>query len=304
MIKIEYVPLIGIVGSIILFLSDLKIKRKKRIKNFNWIKKFEEWSKKLKIDIGKGKNADKLQCLIIKAGIDIKPEVIKLFQYLLPIIVFALIILVKYTNIANAMLNMEQLKEVAQYLNDDSFTKIDTNVDFGGAFLISLLFYFVPMLILKAMSYVRALKSQEEVLMLQTYALMMLKTSQSVQQILIVLNERSKIFKPYLELAVKSYSQDPKETLKTLKKVEDKGFEKIIISLEQALDKNREMSFKYLEKHRVLTKELNKIEKKAKDSQKKVVGILLLIVPLMIFAIIGGYPWFMLSLKTMSDINF
>lgn len=304
MIKIEYVPLIGIVGSIILFLSDLKIKRKKRIKNFNWIKKFEEWSKKLKIDIGKGKNADKLQCLIIKAGLDIKPEVIKLFQYLLPIIVFALIILVKYTNIANAMLNMEQLKEVAQYLNDDSFTKIDTNVDFGGAFLISLLFYFVPMLILKAMSYVRALKSQEEVLMLQTYALMMLKTSQSVQQILIVLNERSKIFKPYLELAVKSYSQDPKETLKTLKKVEDKGFEKIIISLEQALDKNREMSFKYLEKHRVLTKELNKIEKKAKDSQKKVVGILLLIVPLMIFAIIGGYPWFMLSLKTMSDINF
>lgn len=301
MFKIEYIPFIGIISSILIFYSDLNFKKTRTKKNVTLIKHLENWSSKITI---KGKERDKLEALIFNSGLDIKVEAFKLIQYLLPIIVFLIIILIKYTNILNSILNIEQLKEVAKYLNDESFAVVDTKIEYTKIFLISLVFYFVPIGFLKIIACIKDMESKEEVLMLQTYALMMLKTDLSVQGIIEVLYKRSKIFKPYLQKAVNGYSQDPQKTLKELKKVKNEGFEKIIIALEQALIRDRETSFDYIKKKRTLTKDINRIEKRTKDTKKKIIGLLMLVIPLIIFTIIGGYPWLMLSLKSMNDLNF
>ena len=241
----------------------------------------------------------------MKAGINRSPDLIKLLSYLIPLLMFLILLMIKYTNILNAKLNIDQLRQVAEVLGDENIARIDEKVNYGNLFLASLPFYFLPTVVLKFLAIFRSIKSQSEVLMLQTYAIILLKTGQSVKQILIVLLDRSTLFKPYLEKAVNSYSQDPIAALKTLKEsTPNKNFEKIVMSLEQALRLNRSTSIKYLETHRNLGKELNRINKRTRDSKKKMIGVLMLVIPLATLMAVGGYPWLLFSLKVMNGMPF
>lgn len=251
------------------------------------------------------KSYKKIEVALMKAGINRSPELIKFLSYMIPVVIFFLLITVKYTNILNARLNIDQLREIAKVLGDENIANVNAKVNYGNLFLASIPFYFLPTLILRFLAIFRSIKSQSEVIMLQTYTIILLKTGQSVKQILIVLLDRATLFRPYLEKAVNSYSQDPIEALKELKEsTPNKNFEKIVMSLEQALRLDRSISIKYLETHRVLGKELNRINKRTRDSKKKMIGVLMLVIPLATLMAVGGYPWLMFSLKVMNGMPF
>lgn len=289
---------------------DIFTKNKERkVKNLKLVSHLENISKsesfKLIRDKPESKSYKKMELLIMKAGLNRSPELIKLLSYLVPLLVFFILIIVKHTNIISAKLNIDQLREVSRLIGDENIANVNTKINYGNLFLVSMLFYFLPTLALKFLASFRAIKSQSEVIMLQTYAIILLKTGQSVKQILIVLLDRSNLFKPYLERAVNSYSQDPIKTLKILREsTPNKHFEKIVMSLEQALRLNRNTSIKYLETHRDLGKELNRINKRTRDSKKKMIGVLMLIIPLATLMAVGGYPWLLFSLKVMNGMPF
>jgi nitrate reductase NapE component len=62
------------------------------------------------------------------------------------------------------------------------------------------------------------------------------------------------------------------------------------------------LSLRYLENHRTLGKELNRINRRSKNAKKSVAGILMMIIPLLALLIVGGYPWFVFSMKAIDNV--
>jgi hypothetical protein len=301
-----YVVLLSI-ALLLVIVDILSQKKKRRIRNVSLVNKLEKTSRNKYIkwmhDKPNSKKYKKIKAQIKQAGFNISPELVQFLSYLLPAIMFLFIIAIRYTNMLNAMMNIDQLKKVAEVLGDSSIAQINTKTNWGLVLAGAFLFHYVPTGVLKVVGTFRNAKSQKEVIMLQTYAIMMLKTGKSVKQILITLMDRSDTFKAYIEKAVNNYSHNPQLALKELREnVGNKDFDKIITSLEQALKSDRQISLKYLENHRVLGKELNRINRRGRNAKKNVVGILLMIIPLLTLILVGGYPWFIFSLKVLDEV--
>lgn len=295
-------------GAILLLLSDVVMsRRKRRIRNYPLLLKFDETSKSKYVrwlhERPESKGHKKLKKLIKESGLKVSPESVQLFSYLLPGFMFAFFLAIKYTNVLNTMANIEELRRVAEIVGDNSIAQVNTQVNWALILSAAFAFHYAPRGMLKILALYRAAKSQKEVLMLQTYAIMMLKTGKSVKQVLITVMDRSTVFKGPLEKAVNNYSYNPQLALKELRlDVGNKGFEKLVIALEQAINSDKEISIRYLENHRVLGKEIERINRRGKNARKSMMGILLMIFPLLMLLIVGGYPWFVFSLKVIDDL--
>lgn len=282
----------------LIFLGNVSFNRKRRIKAggkwafFTKLSK-NEFMKNLQYSPGSKEYRD-IEVKLKKAGLnDLSVGAYQMIKYIFPLVIYALIMAIKYTNITNTLSNIDKLEKIGR-----SISEVNTDLMILPMFGFSLLFYFVPDLILKLITRYRNAKGEKEVMMLQTYAVMMLRTNRSVKQILNSLYERAEIYKEQLEIAINSYSKNPTEALNELAiQAGHPYFEKICIALEQALNNDSEVSLIYLESNRGLAREINKIERKRKTTKKSMFGMVLLILPMIMLFAIGGYPWVVYALQ-------
>lgn len=285
----------------------LNTKKKRRIPNKGLISKFEKWGKNHLIkklhDKPGSKGYIKLSKKLKQAGIKMSPEAFQTMTYIVPLIVIVLLLAIKYTNVINTIMNLEQLKAVAEKIGKEDIAKVNTKVNMPFLLIAALISHKAPEWILNVLISYRNAKGHKEVVMLQTYAIMMLKAGQSAKRILISLMDRSKLYKEPLEIAVNSFSTNPNKALKELEEsVGNKDFKKLCVALQQTLNHDREISLTYLQNHRVLGRELHKLNRKSKNTKKSLFGMVLLIVPLLAFILVAGYPWLLFSLNQLDSV--
>ncbi|GEM_PF-792696 len=249
----------------------------------------------------KGKSYRVLQENLTHLGIGVTPEFFNAFSFVAALIAAAVVLVLELIYKLNLISNMEELKEAAKILNDPSLLEVSFN--YGIIVITMIIMIILPRRILKLIVSVKSLMEENEVIMLQTYTLMMIKAGKPIKQILVSLMDRSKMFKNILRKAVNTYSKDPNSALREVREsTSNKGFEKTIRALEQALVHDRDVSIIFLRNHRKLTKELKELNRVKKNSMKSIISTLLLIIPLLAFAFIAGYPFLVYSMKMLDNV--
>jgi len=244
-----------------------------------------------------------LQQKIINAGIHTSIETFQSIKIILPFAAVIFYILFKILNYVNLNLNMNELAEAARVLNDDSLLNVSLSINLSEIILIGAVAFLLPDLILKFMTKLRAGLSKKESLILQTYTIMLLKTSKPVKQILISLYERADYFKPVLGKAVNSFSASPEVALEELKSsAPQNDFQNICIALQQALNGDRKLSTIYLENHRNLAREVNKQIRIRNQTRNQGMGIILMMLPILASIAIVGYPWLVYTIRAIGQI--
>lgn len=251
-----------------------------------------------------GKFYKKLQQEIINSGISISMETFQSIRIIFPFAAVLFYIVFKIINYVNLYVNMNELEEAAKILNDNSILDISLKFSLIEITVIAFTALLIPNIILRFMTKVRIRLSKRESLILQTYAIMLLKTSKPVKQILISLHERANYFKPILETSINKFSSDPDEALKELKDLapQQSDFVNICIALQQALNGDKQLSITYLENHRNLSREVNKQIRIRSQTRNQGIGILLMMIPLAISIAVVGYPWLMYTIRAISSI--
>ena len=172
------------------------------------------------------------------------------------------------------------------------------------ALAIGILFYFLPLLLFKIYGIFREKKAQKEIMLLQTYTLMMLSSGKSVKYILEILLNRSDIYKSSFRKCLQEYSYNPVNAFEILKNdISLPGFTSTVNALEKSLLYDRNMAEEYLRNSRILESNLRKINLQKSNKNKQMTGTVLLILPLIAFCVVCGYPWFVMVLKLMSNLN-
>lgn len=302
---------IPIIFALLLILTDIififKRKKKRKMRLPQRIERIEKISKNEKISfmLSKidSKKYNKTKKELRQAGLNLSVSAYEIINLIVPFVFIILSIIFNYINKINILINLEKIKEVAIKLGKPEMAEINFNLNITTLLLVGLLSYLLPNLILKILIVIRKNKGQKEVLMLQTYTIILLKAGVPTKRILIGLYNRSKIFKKELEISVNSFSTDPNNSLNKLKEnVSNEGFKKIVISLKQNLNNDRKTSLVYLNNHRTLGKEINKNLRKRRNKKVGMIGILFMIVPLLALMAVGFYPWFVYMLNQVSDI--
>lgn len=298
--KIKYVILI--IAILLIIIIDILVNGKKRISiktifiNLSEHKIFKlnpnkDYYKKLKKDIS-------------ASGLKITPEIYSVFVVFLVIITTISIILLSYLNKFNLILNIDELQKVAEMLDMPEIANINFSLDMGNILLIDLIVMILSRYVLKLFCDIKLALEDKEIIMLQTYTLMLIKANKPVKEILESLMERTKMFKNILQKTINNYSKDPKKALKEARESTGNiGFEKIIRALEQTLNNDNKKSLEYLNNQRNFTKEMRKIQKTQNNTKKGVISTLLLIIPLFVLVFIAGYPYFRFSLKTLGNLG-
>lgn len=241
---------------------------------------------------------------IIKAGLTISTETYQTLRLILPVVIMIVYILFKIINFINLQMSIENLTEVANVLNDQSILNIKLNINFLIVLLIGLAALLLQGLILFLMGKIREGICKREALILQTYTIMLLKTTKPVKEILKSLYERAYYFEPILRTANERFSTNQKEVLNEMKNSapQNNDFLNICIALQQALDGDRKLSVTYLENHRNHSREVNKQIRIRNQTRNQGVGILIMMIPLVASLLIVGYPWIMYTLKAIRTI--
>ena len=240
---------------------------------------------------------------IKKAGLDITPETYQTITILMPTIISLVYIAFKILNYVNFMASTEEIKKVAEILQDPSLLNVKLNI----RFLYLLMVWVITFLVIKSIPKIkisfRQAASEKETMILQTYTIMMLKTEKPTKEILKSLYERANIFRPYLQRAISKFSTDHNNALTELKNtVPNNNFKKICIALEQLLNNDKKLSLTYLENHRVLMREINKQKRMRKGTKDQIIGMLLMILPMLVFISIIGYPILIYTIKSIKTI--
>ncbi len=282
----------------------LSIKPKKKLKRRNDKGLLESLNNKFsKLHHKKGsRRYYKLKQKIINAGLKMSPETYQTVRLVLPVVVMVIYILFKSINFINLKISAENLIEAAKILNDESILNIRFNINFLIVFLIGFISLLLQELILFFMGKIKAKISKREALILQTYTIMLLKTTKPVKQILISLYERADFFKPHLKKANERFSTDPEVALSELMESAQGDFINICIALQQAFNGCRPLSVTYLENRRNLSREVNKQIRIRNQTRNQGIGILIMIIPLVVSLAIVGYPWIMYTLKAIRSI--
>lgn len=300
--------IVPLIIALFLIISTQLNFNKRRIKNrgvLNTLKKISENRviKKLQYPPN-SKEYRNIELRLKKAGFkNMTVGTYQMVKYTLPLIMYVFIVSIRYTNIYVSITNIDKLKKIAELTGDISATQIDSDLMLLPLFGYSLVFYFLPELLLKVITGLRNTRGNKEIMMLHTYAVMMLKSKRSVKQILISLMNRAKIYKPEFEIAVNSYSKNPHGVIQELsEQVGHPQFEKVCIGLQQALNDDPDLSIEYLKNSRNLGKNLNKLNRKKKTRKKSIIGLMLLVIPMLGLAIVGGYPWLVFSLRQLDCV--
>lgn len=243
----------------------------------------------------------KLQHDLLQLGMG-TPEYFKALNLVVALISVIVVVLFNYIYKLNMFVNIEDLKVAAEAIGKPEIAQIDFSINIKVIMFTVIALLVLPRQLLKVAVAVKALMEENEVLMLQTYAMMMIKAGKPVKLILISLMDRSKLFKGVLRKAVNSFSEDPSKALRVAREsTPNKGFDKTIRALEQALNHDRDVSLIFLKNHRQMTKELKALDRVRKNSIKSIVSTVLLIVPLLAFAFIAGYPFLVYSMKILDN---
>lgn len=296
------IPILIAILLLILSITEQNKRRVKRISFMDMIKKISESEIAQKFFLQPDqKKYKQLERNLKQAGyVNTKVATLQVIKLISPLIGFGILLVFKLTNIINYLLTAEKIQRMTSHISDYSFS---LEINLAPMFLISLFFYVVPDIYLKLKTTLRNARGQSEAMILMTYAVMMLKAKRSVKQVLVSLMERSYVYREPFEVAVNSYSTNPTKALKDFKdRVGQPQLEKIGIALEQALNRDSKTSLYYLENHRVLGKELNRINRKKKNTQKSMFGLVLLILPLSALAVVAGYPWLIFAFSQFKSV--
>jgi len=209
---------------------------------------------------------------------------------------------VYFGSVFNLIIHRKRLEILAENMGPKVLEMPSFNILF--VLTIGMLSYFTPYILFKFYGVFREKKAQKEVMLLQTYTLMMLSTEKSVKYILEILLNRSEIYKNSFRKCLQEYSYDPKNALELLKtEIALPGFTSTVNALEKSLLYDRTMAEEYLRNSRILESNLRKINIQKSNKNKQMTGTILLILPLIGFCVVCGYPWFVLVLKLMSNLN-
>ena len=250
------------------------------------------------------KKYEEIQQKIKRSGIYLSPESFQTIRLILPSVIIVFYVLIKVINYINLKLSIEELTEAARILNNKAILNIHFNISMSVILLIGLVTFIIPEIILRLMIRIRTRLSKRKSLILQTYAIMLLKTNKPVKQILISLYERADSFKPILETAINKFSFNQVAAIEELKNSAPKksDFINICIALRQAIDSDRGLSIIYLENHRKLSREVNKQIRIRDQTRNQGIGILIMMIPLLVSIALVGYPWLMYTIKAVYSI--
>lgn len=245
-----------------------------------------------------------LQQRIINAGISVGPETFQTVRLILPLAVMILYILFNIINYLNLKLSIENLAEAAKVLKNETILNINLNINVLTMLLIGAVTLLLPDLIVRFMGAIRTEFSKREALILQTYTIILLRTTKPIKQILQSLYERADYFKPLLKTVNEKFSTNQNGALTELKNSapQKSDFLNISIALKQALNSDRKLSVIYLENHRNLAREVNKQIRIRNQTRNQGIGILLMMIPILICIAIVGYPWMMYTIRAISQI--
>ena len=215
---------------------------------------------------------------------------------------FVIQIFLFFGSIFNLIIHRKRLEILAENMGPKVLEMPSFNILFALA--IGILFYFLPLLLFKIYGIFREKKAQKEIMLLQTYTLMMLSSGKSVKYILEILLNRSDIYKSSFRKCLQEYSYNPVNAFEILKNdISLPGFTSTVNALEKSLLYDRNMAEEYLRNSRILESNLRKINLQKSNKNKQMTGTVLLILPLIAFCVVCGYPWFVMVLKLMSNLN-
>jgi nitrate reductase NapE component len=243
----------------------------------------------------------KLQSDLLQLGLG-TPEYFRALNVVIAFVSVIVVIVLSYIYKLNMLFNIDELRVAAEVIGKPEIVQVDFSISLKTVVFVLMMMLVMPRQLLKVAVAIKSLMEENEVLMLQTYSMMMIKAGRPVKLILISLMDRSKLFKGVLRQAVNSFSEDPSKALQVAREsTSNKGFDKTIRALEQALHHDRDISLIFLKNHRQMTKELKALDRVRKNSIKSIVSTILLIIPLLTFAFIAGYPFVVYSMKILGN---
>lgn len=249
------------------------------------------------------KNYNNLKIKIINSGIDVSPETFQTVTLLLPIFTMMSYIALKIINYMNLRVNEKALMDAAKVLNNEAILNVSLNVNALSIALVGFITLLIPDLLLRLMGKIRAGGIKREALMLQTYTIMLLKTTRPVKQILISLQERADYFKTQLKIVNEKFSTNPDAALSELKRSASQGdFTNICVAMQQALSGDRSLSVIYLENHRKLAREVNRQIRIRNQTRNQAIGIFIMAIPTLACIAVVGYPWLMYVVRAIKSI--
>ncbi len=291
---------------IIITILVLSFKSTKKLRNRNNKKILESLNNKLsRLHYKKGSdNYYKLQQKLLKAGLTISPETYQTLKLIMPVLAMITYILLKLINYINLKMGIDNLAEVARILNDESILNINFKIDFLFVLLIGITTFLLQGALPFFMAKVREKANKKEELILQTYTIMLLKTSKPIKDILVSLSERADYFKPLLKTASEKFSTDQVGALKDMKNSapQKSEFLNICIALNQSLSGDRKLSGMYLESQRHMSREINKQVRIRKQIRNQGIGILIMSIPIAISIAVVGYPWLIYTIRAIRSM--
>ncbi|NBI07586.1 hypothetical protein [Senegalia massiliensis] len=296
--------------SILLLIIELIPQRKrKRVRDSpigNKIRNLAK-NKKMKWALSKenSKSYKRKSKLVKASGLNITTGMLEIISIMSPIVTILFMILIKITTEINNIINNNRLQEIAKKIGEENLSKVNFAISWEFIIIVCLLSYFLPSIVLRLYVVYRKTLGQNEIVMLQTYTIMMIRGGKPVKQILIGLMNRSNHFKSDLERAATNFSENPKKALIDLReRTANDDFRSIVISLEQMLTSSRSTSLRYIKNNRKYGKQLTKIARKKRDAKKTIFMFILLVIPLMAFVLVGGYPWLISTFQAIDSVPF
>lgn len=291
--KIKYIVLLSL---IVILLSFDSIENRKKISIKTLLIKLSK-TKIFKLNNQK-KYYKKLKKDLKGAGLRISPELFNVIRAYLIIVSICIVIIISYLNKFNMLLNIKELKAVAETLGTPDIAEIKFNLNLNMLYFTILIVMFLPRIILKLIIMFKSTLEEKEIPLLQTYTLMLIKANKPVKSVLECLMSRSKMFYDILNTAYKNYTIKPDLALLNAREsTANEGFEKIIRALEQNINNDKETSLIFLDSNRRYMKELKSLNKFKKNTQKIILGTFFLGLPLLAFFTILGYPIFNYALS-------
>lgn len=258
----------------------------------------------------------KLETMISQAGGlgGIHPNIVQLFKVFLPPIGFLLLFSTYLLNVVSTRVSPSELQGMVDSFNETNsfFQPVVVNPESGSVgvspivvvwiFVISLLLFLVPEMIIKNRIKARKEKMKKELPVIESFVIIMLETgTYTVYDILKTLLDTSKFFKPYITSCLNEYYVDPKQAIQNMSdKVQNEEFQMLCNSLKQAVDMDKNYTAAFMRQQADQLRKIHSLEREARIKKKPLIYVFLLALPLFSIVIIWLYPWFVKAMNLLS----